>query len=40
MHIFKDTHFDFLRWRWHAIAVSWIVIVAGIVTIRRRNHRP
>ena len=33
MHIFKHTHFDFLRWRWHAIAVSWVVIIAGIVTI-------
>jgi preprotein translocase subunit SecF len=29
MHIFKDTHFDFLRWRWHAIILSWIVIIAG-----------
>jgi preprotein translocase subunit SecF len=29
MHIFKDTHFDFLRWRWHAIVLSWIVIIAG-----------
>jgi preprotein translocase subunit SecF len=30
MHIFKDTHYDFLRWRWHAVAVSWIVILAGL----------
>ena len=29
MHIFKDTRFDFLRWRWHAIALSWFVIIAG-----------
>ena len=29
MHIFKDTNFDFLRWRWHAIALSWIIIIAG-----------
>jgi preprotein translocase subunit SecF len=33
MHIFKDTHFDFLRWRWHAMVLSWVIIVAGIVTI-------
>src|SRR5262245_21971456 len=33
MHIFKDTNYDFLRWRWHAIAASWIIIIAGIVTI-------
>jgi preprotein translocase subunit SecF len=31
MHIFKDTKFDFLRWRWHAIALSWIIIIAGAV---------
>ena len=29
MHIFKNTHFDFLRWRWHAIALSWVLIIAG-----------
>jgi preprotein translocase subunit SecF len=33
MQLFKRTNFDFLRWRWHAIAVSWIVIIAGLVTI-------
>jgi len=37
MHIFKDTHFDFLRWRWHAIAFSLIIIVAGIVTLVTRG---
>src|SRR3954453_15058178 len=29
MHIFKDTNFDFLRWRVHAIVLSWIIIIAG-----------
>jgi len=33
MHIFKNTSYNFLRWRWHAIAVSWIIIIAGIATI-------
>ena len=33
MHIFKDTHFDFLRWRWHAIILSWAIILAGAVVI-------
>jgi len=33
MHIFKNTNFDFLRWRWHAIALSWIIIIAGMATI-------
>ena len=33
MNLFKHPNFDFLRWRWIAIAVSTIVIVAGIVRI-------
>src|SRR3954468_4449329 len=31
MHIFKNTNFDFLRWRWHAIALSWVIIIGGFV---------
>ncbi len=30
MHIFKNTNYDFLRWRWHAVALSWVVILAGV----------
>ena len=30
MHIFKNTTYNFLRWRWHAIAVSWVIILAGV----------
>ena len=30
MHIFKNTHYNFLRWRWHALVVSWAIIIAGI----------
>src|SRR4029434_7010185 len=33
MHIFKNTHYNFLRWRWHAIILSWVVILAGVFTI-------
>jgi preprotein translocase subunit SecF len=33
MHIFKNTNFDFLRWRWHAIILSWVVIIAGAVVL-------
>jgi preprotein translocase subunit SecF len=33
MHILKHTHFDFLRWRWHAIALSWVIIIAGVVVM-------
>jgi preprotein translocase subunit SecF len=37
MHIFKHANFDFLRWRWHAIAVSWVIIIAGIITIATKG---
>jgi len=37
MHIFKDTHFDFLRWRWHAIVLSTLIIVAGVATIATKG---
>jgi preprotein translocase subunit SecF len=33
MHIFKGTNVNFLRWRWHAIAISWVIILAGVLTI-------
>jgi preprotein translocase subunit SecF len=37
MHIFTKPNYDFLRWRWHAIALSWIVIIAGIITIATKG---
>jgi preprotein translocase subunit SecF len=37
MHLFKTPNFDFLRWRWIAIGLSWLVIVAGLVTIWTRG---
>jgi preprotein translocase subunit SecF len=37
MHIFKDTHVDFLRWRWHAIALSWVIIIAGVVVFMTKG---
>jgi preprotein translocase subunit SecF len=33
MHIFKNSNFDFLRWRWYAMALSAIVIIAGVTTM-------
>ncbi len=39
MHIFKDTHFDFLRWRWHSIALSSLIILAGIGVIATKGIR-
>jgi preprotein translocase subunit SecF len=37
MHIFKHTNYDFLRWRWHAVALSWVIIIAGIVVIATKG---
>src|SRR5258705_6508407 len=37
MHIFKNPNYDFLRWRWHAVALSWVVIIAGIVVIATKG---
>lgn len=33
MQIFNNPNYDFIRWRWHAIVLSVIVILAGIGTI-------
>jgi preprotein translocase subunit SecF len=33
MHIFTNPNYNFLRWRWHAVALSWVLIIAGLVTI-------
>ena len=29
MRIFKNPNYDFVRWTWHALALSWIIILAG-----------
>jgi preprotein translocase subunit SecF len=33
MHIFNSPNFDFVKWKWHAIAVSWIIILIGVFVI-------
>ena len=30
MRLFHNTNYNFLRWRWHAVALSWVVILAGV----------
>jgi preprotein translocase subunit SecF len=35
MQIFKSPKFDFVRWRWHALALSLVIAIAGIVAISR-----
>ena len=37
MNFFKNPNFDFVRWRWHAIALSLIVILAGMSLIATRG---
>jgi preprotein translocase subunit SecF len=37
MRIFTNAHYDFIRWRWHAIAVSLVVILAGIGMMATRG---
>jgi len=37
MHIFNHPNYDFLRWRWHAMIVSWVIILAGLFTIATRG---
>ena len=37
MHIFNKPNYDFLRWRWHAIALSWVIIISGILAIAKNG---
>jgi preprotein translocase subunit SecF len=37
MHIFKNAKFDFLRWRWQAMALSALVIAAGLFVMSTRG---
>jgi len=40
MHIFKNPNFDFVRWKWQAIAVSWVIILAGVFHIWSMGGMP
>jgi len=33
MELFRQTHIDFLRWKWWAIGASWALILLGLVAI-------
>ena len=37
MHIFNHPNYNFMRWRWHAVALSWIVILAGLGVIMTKG---
>jgi len=30
MHIFRNPNFDFVRWKWQAIVLSWVIILTGV----------
>jgi preprotein translocase subunit SecF len=40
MRIFENTHYDFLKWRWHAIIASWVIIFAGLGLMIKRGGPP
>ena len=40
MRIFTNTTYNFTRWRWHALALSLVLIVAGIAAIVSRGGLP
>jgi preprotein translocase subunit SecF len=33
MQIFHNPNYNFLRWRWHALILSWVIIAAGLGVI-------
>jgi preprotein translocase subunit SecF len=37
MQIFKNPNYNFVRWRWHALALSLVVILAGAALIAKRG---
>jgi len=39
MHLFHQTKIDFLRWRWHAVILSWVVILAGVGMIATKGMK-
>lgn len=40
MQIFKSPNFNFIRWRWHALALSLIVVIAGAAMMVSRGGVP
>lgn len=40
MRIFDNPNFNFIRWRWHAILLSVVVIGAGLATVFARGGLP
>jgi len=39
-HIFENANFNFVKWRWHAIALSWLIVLAGVGVAVARGGVP
>jgi preprotein translocase subunit SecF len=39
-HIFENANYNFVKWRWHAIALSWLLVLAGIGVAVARGGMP
>ena len=37
MKIFTNPNFNFVRWRWHAIVLSWVIVLAGLVVVWQKG---
>ena len=37
MRIFDKPNYNFIKWRWHAIALSALIIIAGLVSIATKG---
>jgi preprotein translocase subunit SecF len=40
MQIFQNTNYNFIRWRWHALAASLVVLLAGVAMVVARGGIP
>jgi preprotein translocase subunit SecF len=40
MQILRKTNINFTRWRWHALVLSLLIVIAGGATIARRGGLP
>jgi len=39
-HIFENANYNFVKWRWHAIALSWLIVLAGVGVAYSRGGVP
>jgi preprotein translocase subunit SecF len=40
MRIFDNPNFNFIKWRWHAIGLSALIVIAGLATVIARGGLP